>query len=58
VQRARVVNVPRWAFLIVAAQAGGDEEDDDGDDEEDDGARTRLGREPQRAAAPQAQSRG
>jgi hypothetical protein len=37
VQRARVVNVPRWAFLIdiVAAQAGGDEEDDE-DDEDDD----------------------
>jgi hypothetical protein len=34
----RCSNVPRWAFLVVAAQAGGDEKkDDDGDDEEDDG---------------------
>jgi hypothetical protein len=46
VQRARVANVPRWAFLVVVeAQAGGDEEDGDGDDDEEDGRRGRqLGR--------------
>jgi hypothetical protein len=49
-----VINVPRWAFLVVVeAQTGGDEEVGDGDEEEEDG---RRGRQLGRASAARSQT--